>query len=547
MWNALSNSRHLIWLIFGICVAPVLVAIWWIPWFVTVDGPAHTYNAYILIQLLKPNSSFGDLYTVRSYFLPNVGGHFLLMGLMSIFSGRTADRFIISLTFVGFASSIVWLRWQVAGRKGIEMVIPLSVVLGLNWMWTMGFYNFLLGGCLFSVTLGIWWAGRETMRLWRAVALAGLLVVGYLCHLVTLGLTVVALMVLALTTSRENWLRRCIWTGLSLIPLIPLIVIYHGLMRQGGEAHATWTAISKTFSLGKYIKHLLANDPIRIIKIDSLPFVESHSPWFILLSPAVLVTVAILLLVATTIFAQRKVSNRPAASRRAWAILPLILFIGWLIGPDDFGEAHGLFLRERVLLLGLVSLVPILVFDLKMVSARLALVILATATAFQIAATWDYALSSNRWASDFVQAKPHLGTGQRVKTLLVFGFDDSKITGHFRDSPLFNLSDLFGVDTENIIWDNYEAISYIFPVGYRDELTRKQASKMVNMRLVFPNSNDVAAKRLDEWSQLLAGSHTSIDMLVVWGNDPTLNDINKQWYDPNPVFEGGKIRVFRHR
>ena len=70
---------------------------------------------------------------------------------------------------------------------------------------------------------------------------------------------------------------------------------------------------------------------------------------------------------------------------------------------------------------------------------------------------------------------------------------------------------------------------------------------MVNMRLVFPNSNDVAAKRLDEWSQLLAGSHTSIDMLVVWGNDPTLNDINKQWYDPNPVFEGGKNRVFRHR
>ena len=108
-------------------------------------------------------------------------------------------------------------------------------------------------------------------------------------------------------------------------------------------------------------------------------------------------------------------------------------------------------------------------------------------------------------------------------------------------------SHLFGVDMENIVWDNYEAISYLFPVGYRDELTRKQASKMVNMRLIFPNSSDEAANRLAEWSKILARSHSSIDVLVVWGNDATLNDINTQWFDPNPVFEGGKIRVFRHR
>src|SRR5215204_3851649 len=98
------------------------------------------------------------------------------MGLMAVLSARTADRVMMSVTFVGLSGSILWLRWQVAGPKRITLLIPLAVIIALNWMWLLGFYSFLLGACLFPMTLGIWWAGREQMGPQRALVLAGLLV-----------------------------------------------------------------------------------------------------------------------------------------------------------------------------------------------------------------------------------------------------------------------------------------------------------------------------------------------------------------------------------
>lgn len=236
-------------LVFGVLVLPVLIAIWCVPWFVTQDGPAHLYNAHILIELLKPNSHLGEFYAARWIPLPNLGGHLSLMGLMTFLPARAADRVMMSLTFVGFAGSIVWLRLQVTGWKGITLATPLAVILALNWMWLLGFYSYLLGACLFSITLGVWWRGRERMGPRRALTLAGLLMLGYLCHLVSLGLTVFGLAVLALTTPGAGWPRRCCWTFVSFAPLVPLGIMYRGLMQARGEVRPP---------LGKFIRSLVA-------------------------------------------------------------------------------------------------------------------------------------------------------------------------------------------------------------------------------------------------------------------------------------------------
>jgi len=66
------------------------------------------------------------------------------------------------------------------GRTVIELGIVLGCTLALNWMWLMGFYNFLLRACFFSITLGLWWISREQMKLRHAVLMASLLVVIYL-------------------------------------------------------------------------------------------------------------------------------------------------------------------------------------------------------------------------------------------------------------------------------------------------------------------------------------------------------------------------------
>ena len=38
-----------------------------------------------------------------------------------------------------------------------------AALVGLNVTWLFGFYSFLLGACLFPITLGVWWGGRDRL------------------------------------------------------------------------------------------------------------------------------------------------------------------------------------------------------------------------------------------------------------------------------------------------------------------------------------------------------------------------------------------------
>jgi len=119
---------------------------------------------------------------------------------MQIVSARTAVRLFMTLTWLGPASAVVWLRGRVAGSKGIALIAPLAVFIASSYLWLLGFYNFLLGVCLFPVTLGYWWANRQGMQVKKSAILGRLLDLGYWCHLVGAALTVFALVLLTLTT-----------------------------------------------------------------------------------------------------------------------------------------------------------------------------------------------------------------------------------------------------------------------------------------------------------------------------------------------------------
>ncbi|MHC5542493.1 hypothetical protein ACYOEI_30075, partial [Singulisphaera rosea] len=103
-----------------VALMPALTAIWWVPWFITQDGPAHLYNSHIIERSFDPNSPFRDYYRVRWDPLPNWTGHLAMVGLLkALHEPRLADRVMTSATLVGFAASILWLRWRVAGWRGM--------------------------------------------------------------------------------------------------------------------------------------------------------------------------------------------------------------------------------------------------------------------------------------------------------------------------------------------------------------------------------------------------------------------------------------------
>ncbi|HEU5115764.1 MAG TPA: hypothetical protein VFT74_03735, partial [Isosphaeraceae bacterium] len=178
-----SPSAMAPWAWLALVLLPPLVAIWAFPWFVTQDGPAHIYNAVILrTSLDDATSPYQAAYDVHWEPLPNWAGHLALMGLLSVLDPRDADRAMMSLTLVGLAASTLWLRLRVVGPRSPALGAFWAALVAMNLTWFFGFYSFLLGSCLFAVTLGVWWPERDRLGPRSALGLSILLALGYLCH-----------------------------------------------------------------------------------------------------------------------------------------------------------------------------------------------------------------------------------------------------------------------------------------------------------------------------------------------------------------------------
>ena len=132
----------------ALALAVPLSAIWAVPWFVTQDGPAHVYNAQILAESFDPESPSRLVYTIAWKPIPNWAGHLILAGLVTQFPAWIADRIMTSITLVGLAAATLWLRWRVAGAKGLVLAALLSALLAMNMAWLLGFTSFLIGSCL---------------------------------------------------------------------------------------------------------------------------------------------------------------------------------------------------------------------------------------------------------------------------------------------------------------------------------------------------------------------------------------------------------------
>ncbi len=513
--------------VFTLAILPALMAIWCVPWFVTQDGPAHVYNAHILLESLKPDSPFRDDYAVRWEPLPNWTGHLALMGLLAVLPPRAADRVMMTVTLVGLAASVVWLRWRVAGWRGMPLVALLAVLLALNLTWLLGFYSFLLGACLYPITLGLWWAGRERPGPRSALAVAGSLILGYFCHLVSLGLTALSLMVLAALLPGPRRSGRVAWTLVGLTPLIPLALVYRHVMRTGGGLHPSWRCLSEPWSLGSWVTQMIWINPL-----------WPGPSRFDLLSQFSLVVALLVVPLCPLIFRPegRGGESAPLRERRGWRLLALLFLLGSLLVPDGFAH-HGHMLPQRVFLFGLVASIPGLGLEETRRRYRLGLLILTVAVMAQSALVWNYALDSQRRAGAFMRAKSHVGTKQRVAVLWIGIFDP------FRANPLLNLYGMLGIGTGNVVWNNYESNHYYFPVQLRARFAGPPAAEFESIAMM--TSSGRTAESADRWRRLLGRYHGAIDALVVYGEDATLDAINARWF--RPVFQGGGVKVLRAR
>jgi hypothetical protein len=507
-----------------LCLTPSLAAVWLVPGFATQDGPAHLYNAQILAGSGDPNSPYASIYAVRWQPLPNWAGHLLYLGLYQVFSPQNAERAAASLTLILLAAGTLWLRLCVAGHEGLLTATVFASLIGLNVTWLFGFTGFLLGASLLPITLAVWWSGCNRLSTGRSLAVSLLLVVGYFCHPVPLGLTAFSLALLAWFHGDRSVRAR---TLVSMIPLLPLAMLYKSLTIAGGPMQPEWAHLTSLFSPQGWVAQLGWVDPISLAGKVFRPFSATSSVLNALIAPLLWLSLGLICITCVTI-------HTKPSGRRGFGVIGVILLIAGIVGPDTLGTSHGHYLPQRIVLLGLVALVPWLRFEATGKVALIGRIAVGFALFMQTLFVWDYAVESHRTAGQMFQAESRIGRDRRVAAILL------DIRGRFRANPLLHADCLVGVGTGNIVWGDYETAHYYFPVQLREPL---QSPSAAELEAIARTENPERRAELTE--AFLKRYKNAIDVVVLWGTDPRVEAILARERFITDLDERGMVHVWR--
>lgn len=151
------------------------------PYWVTMDGAAHVYNATILKNMLCGDGWFHSFYEINKEFVPNWFGHVVLVGLKLFFSGAVSDKIFLLSYGVLFPFSFRYLIKQIAPKNILltYLILPFTY----TFVFTMGFYNFCFSLVFLFLILGYFIRYHNSLTWKRKIILSTLLLLCYFSHL----------------------------------------------------------------------------------------------------------------------------------------------------------------------------------------------------------------------------------------------------------------------------------------------------------------------------------------------------------------------------
>ena len=414
--------------------------------------------------------------------------------------------------------------------------------MAFNWMWFLGFYNFIIGVVGFTFTLGLYWRWRENLNIYRSLVLSLLIIFVYLSHLISFGMLIGSLIVLGVFVSPTFFKKTITWTLISFTPVLPFIISYKLASEAGGGLSPVWRYLENPFSISNWILQLQAADPFQLMSRKAFPFAALDSNLYALFSPLLWLTAAFLCLsLATWFFVQK----REFLSRRflPFALLTFFSILFWVFAPDDFGKSHGSFLRERVLLCGLICFIPLfrtVKFSWFQFLAQVALVFIII---FQTAVLWEYSINADKIGREYLSGKESVKDSDSFASIVLI-----ENGCRYKANPLTNLNVLYGIGKNTRIWDNYELGFYLFPVNARNPSDRRFIFDFRESNAFdLCNPLEKTDEKLAHINSLLDSDHDKINVMLVWGGDQRVEAILRKWFEDKPFFQNERVRLFRRR
>lgn len=213
MISVLKEAERLVykyeWLVYALLVAVFMIPVWANRYFVTLDGPSHVYNSFVVLEFLKNSDVdfYSRFYILKKQFNPNWFSHAALAFLLNFFKPEVAEKVLVSIYVILFS---------VLGRTLITRISPankmfsyLLLLFVFTHVFQMGFYNFSFGLVFMMGSLWFYMKYHQHMQPVPFV-LTGMLVYTftYLAHpmgyLIAVGTTAGYLFLTAVLTGQTN-------------------------------------------------------------------------------------------------------------------------------------------------------------------------------------------------------------------------------------------------------------------------------------------------------------------------------------------------------
>lgn len=483
-----------------------LVPIWAVDYLPTVDGPCHTYNAWVIRQYGNGEEfpRFSKSYVIDWRPIPNWLSHAVMAFLMLVCEPRIAEKVLVSGYIVLLPAAARYAAGAADPQR--KWLGSLAFPLVYNQLFQFGFYNFSYSLALWLFAVGYWWRRRASPDVGFAVRINLLLLVCWFCHIVSLALALFAIGVLWLTTFfgvwRTHWKRHLLHV-LILAPQL-ILPLWFLAVQPGNMAPAP-------MNTDTLIKMLF--------RLEVLSFFGGPQLWI----GCVLAGAFLLFLVLTLAGRMRRQDGGIWIGLReedGFLLLSFLLAVLFFVSPQ--GMSGGWLLKERLAFYPWLALLPWLAPRfVERTPVRAAaigsLAVLALGSA-------GYVLRQYRTVEPAIQAylRPaeHIPANGRILPL----FSDYGPYGLYRHLIGYAASEKGLID-----WNNYQANTRLFPTRFR------RRSKLFWWVAREPGEVDVRAPDLK----------ARVDYVYAWGLDPGSLQARHLRQHYRLVYKEGPARLYR--
>jgi hypothetical protein len=460
--SVLKLIRYEKWLFVSL-IAVHLIPLFALPFFPTLDGPAHLYNANLINHFL-----FGDHSFLEQYFYlntepePNWIGHAILCWMNGMFPVNVAEKVIQAFYIIMLPISFRYVVKSVNPHAVFVEYIIFPFIYSFTFY--LGFYNFSIGIPAVFFTLGYFVRHQNNFNAVKFLFLFLLLLAVYFSHLflfILIGL-LIALFIMwnfiydSVREKKIFWFSFLKKSGLVLLAALPgILLTLNFISKKATSAPGDYLAADE---LVKWIK--------QVRPVVALSFEEEErytAKLFYLLFFLTIGTLAVKFLrlrfsseekhVEITHDKTRLMINR----NDVWALSSIILLFLLFYLPDTFANAGYISVRCCLFFF----FVWILWLASQKINRYAGIFVLVVSCWVSYNLMKYHLKVSKNLSNDAVEitsVTPHI---QPNNTLLPLNFSDNWLQSH--------LSNYLGAEKKIVIFENYEAANKYFPVRWQDK------------------------------------------------------------------------------